>query len=493
VNSDRSPLLVTLVVTSALLTAAAPFASAQQGETVTLHEAALRNNIEALQRHIDAGTDLDKPDARGNTALGRASASGRTEAMDLLIKSGANVNAPSAGVPPLVLVTLQRRLDLVTLLLDNGADVNGKDDAGRTALIVAAENALFEAVELLVGKGADVNASDKRGTTPLSAASRARRTEIVDFLKSHGAKEPVIGYDRDPYGMAGMPPGTAVPPGAAAPLQATTAQASVLADPNAIREKIAEHAGLAEALAALDTQAASIERSWASRRSDNRTTLIRAVVKQFASEMALVTKIATEEKATATIAATAELVAKRKARYDLIGSDLRAARRLAQQEARAMSGRGRGRGSARAGRSATPGYSDPAQMGDPYGAPPQRRSSRSTATEEVPEEPLDPEAVRQADAWLAASPEDKRGLLAAVHELNLLEYDALRQVAADEEAEKTATAIEGLMLARQGRVDRVLAKMAAEDERLQRMAERYGTTPGTTPGAPRTRRGRRSP
>jgi hypothetical protein len=266
----------------------------------------------------------------------------------------------------------------------------------------------------------------------------------------------------------------------------------LLSDPNAIRAKIASHPGLAEALTAIDAKAAPIERSWASRRSDNRTTLIRSVAKQFATEMTFLAQIATDEKATATPAAIAELLSKRKARQELIGSDLREVRRLAQQEARAMTTRGRGRGGARASRGASsrPGrgdaYGDPGQAADPYGARPPRRAPRAQSTEQVPEQTVDADTQSQQDAWLAANPEDKRSLLTAVHELDLLEYDALRQVALGEEAKKTAAALEGLMLARKGRVERVLMKMAADDERLQRIADRYGTTPGATRG----RRGR---
>ena len=57
-----------------------------------------------------------------------------------------------------------------------------------------------------------------------------------------------------------------------------------------------------------------------------------------------------------------------------------------------------------------------------------------------------------------------------------------------EEAKKTAAAIEGLMLARQRRVTDIAAKMAEEDERLQRLEDRAGAT--AAPGAVRGRTGR---
>ena len=483
-----STCLLTLLLATVLVGITPSQANGQGARTPTLYEAAARGDVDVIQQHIANGADLNEPDSRGRTALGHAANAGRLEAVTLLAKSGANVNAPSADVPPLVIAALQRRADIVTVLVENAADVNAKDTSGRTTLIVAAENGQKEIVDLLVAKGADVNSRDNRGTTPLTAATRGRHSEVAQLLREHGATEPVSTYDRDPYGRPGMPQGTQIPSQSAPSRAASVTQSSVLADPNAIRANIASHEGLAEALQAVDANAAPIERSWASRRSDNRTTIIRAIDKQFKAEMTLVSTIAKEEQATETVVAVKELVAKRQARYKLIGSDLREARRLAQQEARAMTTRGRGRGGSRRsrGRSNVPSgadaYGDPTQGGDPYGT----RPPRSARTEDVPEEAVDPETENQRDAWLAANFEDKRSLLAAVHELNLLEYDALRQVALGEEAKKTAAALEGLMLARQGRVERVLKKMAAEDERLQRMAERYGTTPGAT----RSRRGR---
>jgi hypothetical protein len=163
-------------------------------------------------------------------------------------------------------------------------------------------------------------------------------------------------------------------------------------------------------------------------------------------------------------------------------------------------------------------------MSGPYGA-----QTTRPGTEQVPEEPLDPQTQNQINAWLSADPLDKRSLLTAVHDADLAELDALRQTAmqekiaqpasvlktivsaftqpaaapsqapaqdqapADVGAKKTTAAIEGLMLARQGRLDRIMAKMAADDERAQRMAERYGTTQTQMPTRGRRGRGRMGP
>jgi ankyrin repeat protein len=66
--------------------------------------------------------------------------------------------------------TEQRAIASLTLLLDAGGDVNGKDGRGLTPLHEAARWGWNEVVTFLVSRGADLHAKDNRGNTPVDSA-----------------------------------------------------------------------------------------------------------------------------------------------------------------------------------------------------------------------------------------------------------------------------------------------------------------------------------
>jgi ankyrin repeat protein len=66
--------------------------------------------------------------------------------------------------------------------------VNGRDNDGNTALIVAIQAQDPDWTGFLIGKGADVDLAGKGGDTPLIAAARAGFQEAADWLLGVGAK-----------------------------------------------------------------------------------------------------------------------------------------------------------------------------------------------------------------------------------------------------------------------------------------------------------------
>jgi ankyrin repeat protein len=75
-------------------------------------------------------------------------------------------------------------LEVVKLLLEKGADIEHKDNDGRTPLCVAAYNGHLEVVRLLLEKGADIEHKDNDGRIPFSLASRDIIEDCIDIMNS---------------------------------------------------------------------------------------------------------------------------------------------------------------------------------------------------------------------------------------------------------------------------------------------------------------------
>jgi len=73
-------------------------------------------------------------------------------------------------------------IDLVRLLISQGADVDAKEERGWTPLHSAAMLGHKEVAELLIDKGADVRAVDMSGNTPLHETTAVGHTAIVEWL-----------------------------------------------------------------------------------------------------------------------------------------------------------------------------------------------------------------------------------------------------------------------------------------------------------------------
>ena len=123
--------------------------------------------------------------------LTTAAMHGSIDAVESLIKEGANINACGWYDTPLIAASLYGNTEIVQLLLNKGADPNTACDYGETALRTAcdeyrATRSRYEIVKLLIKAGADVNQATDNGITPLMGAVRWN-TEIVRLLIKAGA------------------------------------------------------------------------------------------------------------------------------------------------------------------------------------------------------------------------------------------------------------------------------------------------------------------
>ena len=83
-----------------------------------------------------------------------------------------------------------KSIDEIKQLLKKGADIDAKDNFGKTALMWAArDDDMIELVKCLVDNGANINAKDNKGTTALDLAKKFKADMCVKFLSECKEKE----------------------------------------------------------------------------------------------------------------------------------------------------------------------------------------------------------------------------------------------------------------------------------------------------------------
>ena len=175
---NNVPLVLALAVIFLLACGGQDTKNNAERPKIDLLTAVATANIDAIEQHIEYGTDINAvfvktQDWKGAGALHIAAISPKNAEMVMLFKA------------------------VIDVLLSGGADIDieAKNRDGSTPLGWAAYFGKLEMVAFLVDRGADPNKADKNGYTPLGAAitspfmgSELNRSEIIKYLKDKGAK-----------------------------------------------------------------------------------------------------------------------------------------------------------------------------------------------------------------------------------------------------------------------------------------------------------------
>lgn len=148
--------------------------------TADIWSAAALGDVDAIERHLDAGAEIDGTfveegtPGSGGTALHIAVLADQTEAVRFLIEKGADVNVRAKNQKenaPLHWAVVYGRAEAVDLLVQHGADVKAKDAEGETPLHHAAFFGRVGIAKVLLQAGADPNARSDDGWTPSDHAA----------------------------------------------------------------------------------------------------------------------------------------------------------------------------------------------------------------------------------------------------------------------------------------------------------------------------------
>jgi hypothetical protein len=129
--------------------------------------------------------------ARGgyeNTPLHVAARAGHADILSLLLDHGADMGGQGVyGQSPLHRTSRGEKLEVLNYLLDRDADINAQDNDGWTPLHLAAFGGAVECARMLLERGPRINARDDEGWTPLHQAVYRGHIQVVRLLLEHGA------------------------------------------------------------------------------------------------------------------------------------------------------------------------------------------------------------------------------------------------------------------------------------------------------------------
>ena len=141
--------------------------------------------------------ELNAQDIHGRAALHLAAAFGHSEVVKVLInEDNIELNLKDGyGRTPLLRAVVAKKLYVIDLLLEKGADVNARDERGQTPLIKAAMYRNLDVLPLLLQKKPELDIEDTQGATALQYAIEKGYSEVVRLLLDKGARSDLVTID----------------------------------------------------------------------------------------------------------------------------------------------------------------------------------------------------------------------------------------------------------------------------------------------------------
>ena len=147
---------------------------------------------EVLQAIIDHGADVNATNKWNGTALWLACDKSNTDAINVLLKAGANTNiALDASGDTCLMRAVHNDVskEVLQTIIDHGADVNATNKQNVTALWIACDKRNADAINVLLKAGADTNIAinDPGGTCLMRAVYKDCSKEVLQSIIDHGA------------------------------------------------------------------------------------------------------------------------------------------------------------------------------------------------------------------------------------------------------------------------------------------------------------------
>ncbi|MEP5763116.1 MAG: ankyrin repeat domain-containing protein [Halieaceae bacterium] len=145
---------------------------------------AYQGDLARVEVLVGKGANVNVQDQKKRTPLIFAATNGHTSVVEFLISKGAKVNAQDSGGRSALLYAAKRSFnETAALLIEKGADINVQSKKkGVNALMLAAVWDNVELVQMLLKQGADTQLTDIFGRTAKVLAEKKGNKAVVDLL-----------------------------------------------------------------------------------------------------------------------------------------------------------------------------------------------------------------------------------------------------------------------------------------------------------------------
>lgn len=143
------------------------------------------NVIEMVQEAIESGEDVNVVDKMGNSPLFISIIKKNLEIVELLLENGANTNVVVQSYSPLLLSIEQGQEQIAKALINANADLNFRGHEGFTPLMAAVRDGHFSILKLLLSEGCDVLVKTDNGSTAIDIAKQLNQSECLALLEKH--------------------------------------------------------------------------------------------------------------------------------------------------------------------------------------------------------------------------------------------------------------------------------------------------------------------
>ncbi|KAK0054607.1 serine/threonine-protein phosphatase 6 regulatory ankyrin repeat subunit B-like [Biomphalaria glabrata] len=172
-----------------------------------LHIAVVNNDRNNVVYVLNQGVDINYPWNNpavpsvkdSTTPLIAAVSLNHVEIVEILLHNGASVNRTDRnGCTPLYKAAFHGRMNLVDVLVKAGAEIDKPDKENQTPLYICVQNAIvhssYDTVNRLLEAGASVNIADRYGRVPLHSAAHWKLKELIRILLEANSLVNVVDY-----------------------------------------------------------------------------------------------------------------------------------------------------------------------------------------------------------------------------------------------------------------------------------------------------------